>query len=107
MTTRDNATSARPECYGRKYEPSPIARIRDQVALFEATDGTQGNTLENRPVVILTSIGAKSGKLRNNPIMRDRGVPVTQSSIGTPSAVYTARVPVDMSARLVSPAPRT
>jgi hypothetical protein len=31
---------ARPECFDRKYEPSPVARIRDQVALFEATDGT-------------------------------------------------------------------
>lgn len=53
-----------------EYEPSPIARIRDQVALYEATDGVEGGTLEGRPVVILTSVGAKSGKVRKNPIMR-------------------------------------
>ncbi|HEY2297826.1 MAG TPA: nitroreductase family deazaflavin-dependent oxidoreductase [Jatrophihabitans sp.] len=47
-----------------------MQRIRDQVALYEATDGSQGNTLEDRPVVILTSVGAKSGKVRKNPIMR-------------------------------------
>jgi hypothetical protein len=52
MTTTDHAMPTRPECFDRDYEPNPIARIRDQVALFEATDGTQGNTLENRPVVI-------------------------------------------------------
>jgi F420H(2)-dependent quinone reductase len=88
MTTTDQATTAHPECFDREYEPSPIARIRDQVALFEATDGTQGNTLENRPVVILTSIGAKSGKLRKNPIMRvvDNGIYVAvASAAGAPT----------------------
>ena len=58
------------ELFDREYEPSPVPRIRDQVALYEATNGTDGNTLEGRPVVILTSIGAKSGKVRKNPIMR-------------------------------------
>jgi F420H(2)-dependent quinone reductase len=53
-----------------EYEPSPIPRIRDQVALYEATNGVEGGTLEDRPVVILTSVGAKSGKVRKNPIMR-------------------------------------
>jgi deazaflavin-dependent oxidoreductase (nitroreductase family) len=53
-----------------EYVPSPVSRIRDQVALYEATDGTQGNTLEDRPVVILTTIGAKTSKVRKNPIMR-------------------------------------
>ncbi|MGD8166433.1 nitroreductase family deazaflavin-dependent oxidoreductase [Herbiconiux sp. P16] len=53
-----------------EYEPSPIPRIRDQVALYEQTDGVEGGTLEDRPVVILTSIGAQSGKVRKNPIMR-------------------------------------
>ncbi len=53
-----------------EYEPSPIPRIRDQVALYEATNGVEGGTLEDRPVIILTSIGAKSGKVRKNPVMR-------------------------------------
>ncbi|OYN77959.1 nitroreductase family deazaflavin-dependent oxidoreductase [Mycolicibacterium sphagni] len=52
------------------YEPSPADRIRDQVALYEATDGQEGGTLEGRPVVILTTIGAKTGNVRKNPVMR-------------------------------------
>lgn len=42
----------------------------DQVALYEATDGREGNTLEGRPVVILTTVGAKSGERRKTPVMR-------------------------------------
>lgn len=52
------------------YEASPNEQVRDQVALFEATDGRQGGTLEGKPVVILTTIGAKSGSIRKNPVMR-------------------------------------
>jgi deazaflavin-dependent oxidoreductase (nitroreductase family) len=58
------------DIFDAEYEASPVPRIRDQVARYEATDGAEGNTLEDRPVVILTSIGAKSGKVRKNPIMR-------------------------------------
>jgi deazaflavin-dependent oxidoreductase (nitroreductase family) len=67
-----------------EYEPSPVPRIRDQVALFEATDGTEGNTLEDRPVVILTTVGAKSVKVRKNPVMRieDNGIYVAVASAG-------------------------
>jgi deazaflavin-dependent oxidoreductase (nitroreductase family) len=64
----DPAGAADP--FNGEYEPSPVPRIRDQVALYEASKGTEGNTLEDRPVVILTTIGAKSGKVRRNPIMR-------------------------------------
>lgn len=52
------------------YRPSPIPRIRDQVALYESTDGAQGGTLEGTPVVILTSVGARSGLVRKNPVIR-------------------------------------
>jgi hypothetical protein len=74
--TEDIATFAGSGCFARGYEPSPVPRIRDQVALYEETHGTQGNTLEDRPVVILTSVGAKSGRVRTNPIMRieDNGI---------------------------------
>ena len=44
-----------------RYEPSPLDRERAQVALYEATDGAEGDTLEGRPIVILTHVGAKSG----------------------------------------------
>ena len=53
-----------------EYEPSPVQRVRDQVAAYEASGGVEGAMLEGRPVVILTSVGAKSGKVRKNPVMR-------------------------------------
>lgn len=53
-----------------EYEPSPSARTRDQVALYESSGGTEGTTLFGMPVVILTSVGAKSGRLRKTALMR-------------------------------------
>jgi deazaflavin-dependent oxidoreductase (nitroreductase family) len=53
-----------------EYVPSPSARSRDQVELFERTDGAEGNTLRGVPIVVVTSIGAKSGKVRKTPLMR-------------------------------------
>jgi F420H(2)-dependent quinone reductase len=52
------------------YEPSPWSPVADQVALYEATDGKEGDTLEGKPVVILTTKGRKSGGLRKSPLMR-------------------------------------
>ena len=52
------------------YEPSPRERVRDQVALYEATDGAEGGDLEGRPVVILTTTGARSGAIRKTPVIR-------------------------------------
>ena len=55
-----------------EYEPSPQKWVRDQVELYERTGGREGNTLPNRtePVVVFTTRGAKSGKVRKNPLMR-------------------------------------
>jgi deazaflavin-dependent oxidoreductase (nitroreductase family) len=53
-----------------KYEPSPWSPVADQVALYEATDGKEGGTLEGKPVVILTTKGRKSGVVRKSPLMR-------------------------------------
>ena len=52
------------------YQPSPSDRVREQVALYEASDGQAGGTLEDRPVVILTTVGVKTGSIRKNPVMR-------------------------------------
>jgi len=52
------------------YEPSPWGPIADQVALYEATDGKEGDTLEGKPVIILTTRGRKTGVLRKSPLMR-------------------------------------
>ncbi|MFJ4840332.1 nitroreductase family deazaflavin-dependent oxidoreductase [Streptomyces sp. NPDC088746] len=53
-----------------EYEPSPTTWVREQVELIESSGGTQGTTLHGRPVILLTTLGAKSGKLRKTPLMR-------------------------------------
>ncbi|MEU0300772.1 nitroreductase family deazaflavin-dependent oxidoreductase [Streptomyces sp. NPDC006175] len=53
-----------------EYEPSPTTWVREQVELIESSGGTQGTTLRGRPVILLTTLGAKSGKLRKTPLMR-------------------------------------
>jgi deazaflavin-dependent oxidoreductase (nitroreductase family) len=54
------------------YVPSRDAWVRDQVAEFEASDGARASTLSasGDPIVVITSVGAKSGHLRKNPVMR-------------------------------------
>ena len=46
--------------------------MRDQVELYESSGGTQGTTLLSTglPVVIVTNLGASSGKVRKTPVMR-------------------------------------
>ena len=55
-----------------EYEPSPSEWVRDQVAEYEASGGTKGNTLLDTgwPIIIVTSRGNKSGKVRKTPVMR-------------------------------------
>jgi F420H(2)-dependent quinone reductase len=52
------------------YEPSAASWARDQVDLYERSGGAQGNELDGKPVIILTSVGAKTGKVRKTPLMR-------------------------------------
>ena len=54
------------------YVPSKAQWVRDQVAAYEASDGARANTLRDTdfPIVVITSVGAKSGNLRKNPVMR-------------------------------------
>ena len=53
-----------------EYEPSPTDWARQQVELYETSGGTQGTELRGKPVIILTSVGARSGKIRKTPLMR-------------------------------------
>ena len=55
-----------------EYEPSPQQWVRDQVETYERTGGREANTLRDtgRPVIILTTRGRRSGKLRKSPLMR-------------------------------------
>ncbi|WP_406176454.1 nitroreductase family deazaflavin-dependent oxidoreductase [Streptomyces canus] len=82
-----------------EYEPSTAQFVRDQVELYESSGGTQGTTLgvlvtreedeelEDVPVVILTTLGAKSGKIRKSPLIRvehDGSYAVVASAGGAP-----------------------
>ena len=55
-----------------EYVPSKADWVREQVAAFEASNGAEANTLRGGqdPIVVITSVGAKSGTLRKNPVMR-------------------------------------
>ena len=55
-----------------EYVPSKAQWVRDQVEQFEASNGQEANTLRGGtdPIVVITSVGAKSGNLRKNPVMR-------------------------------------
>jgi F420H(2)-dependent quinone reductase len=69
------------------YEPSPRSWTSEQVEAYEASGGRRGNTLKDVPVVIVTSRGARTGKLRKNPLMRvERGgrYAIVASNGGTP-----------------------
>ncbi len=52
------------------YQPSAASWARDQVELYERSGGTEGTELNGRPVIILTSVGAQTGKIRKTPLMR-------------------------------------
>ena len=53
-----------------EYVPSPAQWVRDQVEEYEGSGGTAGTTMRGMPVIIVTTRGAKSGKLRKVPLMR-------------------------------------
>lgn len=53
-----------------EYAPSPSTWVREQVDLYESSGGAEGTTMRGMPVVVVTSLGARSGKLRKTPLMR-------------------------------------
>jgi len=70
-----------------QYEPSPWKFAADQVAKYEATGGVEGGTLQGKPVIILTTRGRHSGKVRKTPLMRvehDGAYAVVASMGGAP-----------------------
>ncbi|WNG95215.1 nitroreductase family deazaflavin-dependent oxidoreductase [Mycobacterium sp. ITM-2016-00318] len=52
-----------------EYEPSASEWVRDHVDKIEQSGGSDSE-LNGKPVVVLNTIGAKSGKLRKTPLMR-------------------------------------
>ena len=55
-----------------EYEPSPSEWVRNQVAEYESSAGARGNTLldTGMPVIIVTTRGAKTGKVRKLALMK-------------------------------------
>jgi deazaflavin-dependent oxidoreductase (nitroreductase family) len=53
-----------------EYEPSTLDWARENAELYMASGGTDGTEMKGKPVVLLTTIGAKTGKLRKTPLMR-------------------------------------
>ncbi|HEV7623836.1 MAG TPA: nitroreductase family deazaflavin-dependent oxidoreductase [Amnibacterium sp.] len=53
-----------------EYEPSTDRHAREQAEAYERTGGAEQNLLRGVPIIVLTSVGAKSGKLRKTPLMR-------------------------------------
>ena len=53
-----------------EYAPSTSEWARKQAETFEATQGREANTLRGKPIILLTSVGAKSGRLRKTALMR-------------------------------------
>jgi len=55
-----------------EYEPSTSAAVRDQVEAYERSDGREANTGPDSglPIILLTTRGARSGKLRKTPLMK-------------------------------------
>ena len=55
-----------------EYMPSTRDWVREQVELYESTNGAEGTTLRDTglPVVIVTNTGNKTGAIRKTPLMR-------------------------------------
>jgi deazaflavin-dependent oxidoreductase (nitroreductase family) len=53
-----------------EYEPSTAAWARKQAERYEASHGVEATDLRGRPIIVLTSIGARTGKLRKTALMR-------------------------------------
>lgn len=70
-----------------EYAPSTFGQAREQAEAFEASGGTEANEMHGKPIIVLTSVGAQSGKLRKNALMRvehDGGYAVVASKGGAP-----------------------
>ena len=55
-----------------EYEPSPWDWVREQIETYERTGGREANTLRDTglPVIIVTTKGNKTGKIRKTALMK-------------------------------------
>jgi len=72
-----------------EYKPSTSAWARKQAEAFEESEGAEANTLRGKPIIVLTTVGAKTGALRKTALMRvehDGRYAVVASKGGDPVA---------------------
>jgi F420H(2)-dependent quinone reductase len=53
-----------------EYGPSTSAWARKQAETYEASNGERAGDISGRPVIVLTSVGARTGLLRKTALMR-------------------------------------
>jgi deazaflavin-dependent oxidoreductase (nitroreductase family) len=53
-----------------EYAPGKSAWAREQAERYEATGGAERGTLSGKPIIVLTTVGARTGKLRKTALMR-------------------------------------
>jgi deazaflavin-dependent oxidoreductase (nitroreductase family) len=53
-----------------EYEPSPWDWSREQADKYAESGGAEAADMEGMPIILLTTVGAKTGKLRKTPLMR-------------------------------------
>ena len=71
-----------------EYEPSTSDWARENAETYMASGGAEGTELKGRPVILLTTVGAKTGKIRKTPLMRvehDGEYAVVASQGGAPT----------------------
>jgi deazaflavin-dependent oxidoreductase (nitroreductase family) len=94
-----------------EYEPSPWGWVREQVEEYESSGGTRATTLRDTgiPVIIVTTRGAKSGKLRKTPLMRvehDGEYALVASMGGAPkNPVWVHNIEADADAVMIQDGP--
>ena len=69
-----------------EYEPSTSDWVRENAEVYLTSGGQQGTELQGYPVILLTTVGAKTGKLRKTPLMRveHEGEYAVVASLGVP-----------------------
>jgi deazaflavin-dependent oxidoreductase (nitroreductase family) len=53
-----------------EYEASPWDWVRKDADRIMETGTTDGSEMKGKPIILLTTIGAKTGKIRKTPLMR-------------------------------------
>lgn len=76
-----------------EYAPSPLDWSREQADTYMKSGGTEGTQLQGKPVILLTTVGAKTGKLRKTPLMRVEHWPVRDRRLAGWGAEKSGLVP--------------